>query len=144
MAVRRDGDQTHRPPRHADGGAGDIQCAFGGAGIRCTVTEIGGGEARRVGIEVRKRLTRVAQRLRREKTDAETLLWSRLRRGQLDGCRFTTQFQIGGKVADFACRSARLVVELDGGQHAEAIEADEERTRIRRTATRSSATGTTT
>ena len=79
---------------------------------------------------MRKRLTRLAQRLRREKTDAETLLWSRLRRGQLDGCRFTTQFQIGGKVADFACRSARLVVELDGGQHAKAIEADEERTRI--------------
>ena len=72
----------------------------------------------------------MAQRLRREKTDAETRLWSRLRRGQLEGCPFTTQFQIGGRVADFACRSARLIVELDGGQHDAAAEADAERTRL--------------
>ncbi len=63
-------------------------------------------------------------------TDAERRLWSRLRAGQLDGRKFVTQFPIGDAVADFACRSARLVVELDGGQHSEATQADAERTRL--------------
>ena len=62
----------------------------------------------------RKRLTPVARRLRAEMTDAERLLWSRLRGEQL-GVRFTKQFSIGNAVADFACRSAKLIVELDGG-----------------------------
>jgi very-short-patch-repair endonuclease len=78
----------------------------------------------------RKRLTATSQRLRREMTDAERLLWSRLRARQLDGHKFVSQFPVGNAVADFACRSARLVVELDGGQHADAAEADAERTRI--------------
>jgi BirA family biotin operon repressor/biotin-[acetyl-CoA-carboxylase] ligase len=76
----------------------------------------------------KKRLTPVARKLRREMTDAERLLWSRLRRSQL-GAKFVNQFPIGDAVADFACRSAKLVVELDGGQHAIAAEADAERTR---------------
>jgi very-short-patch-repair endonuclease len=76
-----------------------------------------------------KRLTPVARRLRREMTDTEALLWSRLR-GQQLGAKFTKQFPIGDAVADFACRSAKLVVELDGGQHALATEADAERTRM--------------
>jgi len=62
-------------------------------------------------------------------TDAERLLWSRLR-GQQLGAKFVTQFPIGDAVADFACRSAKLVIELDGGQHASAPEADAERTRL--------------
>ena len=78
----------------------------------------------------RKRLTPIARKLRREMTEAERLLWSRLRGGQLDGQRFTTQFQVGHNIADFACRSAKLVVELDGGQHAVRAEADAERTRM--------------
>jgi very-short-patch-repair endonuclease len=78
----------------------------------------------------RKRLTPIARKLRRDMTDAERRLWSRLRASQLDGRKFVTQFPIGDAVADFACRSARLVVELDGGQHAEAAEADAERTRL--------------
>jgi BirA family biotin operon repressor/biotin-[acetyl-CoA-carboxylase] ligase len=65
----------------------------------------------------KKRLTPIARRLRRDMTDAEILLWSRLR-GQQLGAKFTKQFPIGNAVADFACRSARLVVEIDGGQHA--------------------------
>ena len=63
-------------------------------------------------------------------TDAEILLWSRLRAGQLGGRSFTKQFPIGEAVADFACRSAKLVVELDGGQHATATAADAARTRL--------------
>ena len=77
-----------------------------------------------------KRLTPVARQLRRDMTDCERVLWSRLRGSQLDGCKFVRQFAIGPAIADFACRSARLVIELDGGQHTEATEADAERTRL--------------
>ena len=75
------------------------------------------------------RLTPVARRLRAEMTDAERLLWSRLRGEQL-GSRFTRQFPIGNAVADFVCRSARLVVEVDGGQHDLAAARDAARTRM--------------
>ncbi|HEX5184612.1 MAG TPA: endonuclease domain-containing protein [Allosphingosinicella sp.] len=78
----------------------------------------------------RKKLTPVARKLRRNMTDVERLLWSRLRGRQLEGHKFVAQFQIGDAIADFACRSAKPVVELDGGQHAGQIEADAERTRI--------------
>ena len=76
-----------------------------------------------------KRLTPVARKLRTSATDAEALLWSRLRARQLEGEKFIRQFPIGNAVADFACRSAQLVVELDGGQHSERAEQDAERTR---------------
>jgi len=75
-----------------------------------------------------KRLTPIARKLRGSSTDAEALLWSRLRGRQLEGRKFVRQFPIGNAVADFACRSARLVVELDGGQHSERIEQDADRT----------------
>lgn len=75
-----------------------------------------------------KRLTPIARKLRAEPTEAEKRLWSHLRREQL-GARFTRQFPIGNHVADFACRSAKLVIELDGGQHAD-NPADEVRTRL--------------
>ena len=68
---------------------------------------------------VDKRLTPVARKLRRVSTDAERRLWTHLQGAQLDGAKFTRQFTIGGYIADFACRSARLVVELDGSQHAD-------------------------
>ena len=75
-----------------------------------------------------KRLTPIARKLRREPTDAEARLWARLKGRQL-GVRFTRQFPIGGAIADFACRRARLVIELDGGQHAD-CSADDARTRM--------------
>jgi len=78
----------------------------------------------------KRRLTGTAQKLRREMTDVERLLWSRLRSRQLEGHKFVAQVQTGNAIADFACRSAKLVVELDGGQHSVAAEADAERTRI--------------
>ncbi len=53
-------------------------------------------------------------------TDAESRLWSRLRRRQLEGHRFRRQVPIGGYIADFVCLKSRLVIELDGGQHNEA------------------------
>ena len=68
-----------------------------------------------------KRLTGTARKLRREMTDAERVLWSHLRGGQM-GVKFTRQFPVGGHVVDFACRSLRIVIECDGGQHS--VEAD--------------------
>jgi very-short-patch-repair endonuclease len=78
----------------------------------------------------KKKLTPVARKLRRASTDAEMRLWSHLRARQLENAKFVRQFQIGSHVADFACRSARLVIELDGGQHAIALDADAARTRM--------------
>lgn len=66
-----------------------------------------------------QRLTRTARKLRREPTEAEKALWRRLRSRQLEQAKFVRQFPVGPYVADFACRSAGLAIELDGGQHAE-------------------------
>ncbi|MCB9947569.1 MAG: DUF559 domain-containing protein [Rhodospirillaceae bacterium] len=58
-----------------------------------------------------------ARSLRRGMTDAESVLWRMLRQRQLEGCRFRRQVPIGGFIADFVCHEARLVIEVDGGQH---------------------------
>lgn len=76
-----------------------------------------------------KRLTPVARRLRRNRTDAEDRLWFHLRNRQLEGAKFRFQSPVADYVADFLCVEARLIVELDGGQHAEQMEQDAERTR---------------
>ena len=55
--------------------------------------------------------------LRRAMTDSERMLWSR-RRGEQLGVKFRRQHPLGGYVADFACLAPRLIVELDGLQHA--------------------------
>lgn len=70
-----------------------------------------------------------ARELRKHMTDAERLLWSRLRRKQIHGQRFRRQHPIGPYIADFACTERRLVIELDGGQHVQAREKDAARTR---------------
>ncbi|WP_428312105.1 endonuclease domain-containing protein [Hydrocarboniphaga sp.] len=57
--------------------------------------------------------------LRRHSTDAEQRLWQRLKLRQLLGYKFRRQAPIGPYVADFACLEKRLIVELDGGQHAD-------------------------
>lgn len=75
------------------------------------------------------RPTERARELRHAPTAAESLLWSRLRRSQLGGLKFTRQLPTAGHFADFACRGARLVVELDGSQHVEMSVQDAERTR---------------
>jgi very-short-patch-repair endonuclease len=60
-----------------------------------------------------------AQELRRNTTDAEKRLWRQLRRLDLDGSHFRRQVPIGPYIADFACMAARLLIEIDGSQHAE-------------------------
>jgi len=62
--------------------------------------------------------TRIARRLRRNSTTAEKLLWKYLRSRSLDGFKFVRQEPIGPHVVDFVCRQRRLVIEVDGSQHA--------------------------
>ncbi len=59
-----------------------------------------------------------ARRLRRDLTDAERRLWKHLRDRQIAGAKFRRQVPIGRYIADFVCLEAKLVVEVDGGQHA--------------------------
>jgi very-short-patch-repair endonuclease len=68
-----------------------------------------------------------AKTLRQNSTNAERKLWSALRDRQLLGFKFVRQQPVGPYIADFACREADLIVELDGDQHAESIK-DEQRT----------------
>lgn len=70
-------------------------------------------------VEQRKR--QFARAMRSIATDAETRLWYRLRDGRLDGLKFRRQVPIGGTIVDFACFEHHLIVEVDGGQHAENI-----------------------
>jgi very-short-patch-repair endonuclease len=63
--------------------------------------------------------TERARTLRWVDNDAEGLLWFELKGGKLGGFRFTRQLPIGPYFADFACRKQKLVVEVDGSQHAE-------------------------
>jgi len=74
----------------------------------------------------------LARKLRKRLTNAETILWSRLRGRQLDSLKFRRQHPIKAYIADFACVEARLVVEVDGATHAtkEELEHDEVRTRV--------------
>jgi len=69
-----------------------------------------------------------ARALRVQTTDAEARMWSRLRDRRLEGFKFVRQYAIGPYFADFVCRDVMLIVELDGGQHADSIR-DERRTK---------------
>ena len=70
----------------------------------------------------------VAKNLRIALTDAERKLWFHLRSGRLDGMKFRRQHPIPPYVVDFACLKARIIIELDGSQHAD--ERDAARTRF--------------
>jgi very-short-patch-repair endonuclease len=60
-----------------------------------------------------------ARSLRRATTPAESKLWNKLRNRQLGGFKFTRQEPTGSYYVDFVCRERRLIVEVDGGQHAD-------------------------
>src|SRR5689334_16798375 len=66
-----------------------------------------------------KRTVRLERRLRRQPTDAETRLWFVLRDRRLGGFKFVRQEAIGAYVVDFVCRERKLIIEVDGGQHAD-------------------------
>ena len=69
-----------------------------------------------------------ARQLRRDQTAVESRLWFRPRARQLSGAKFRRQYPIGAFIADFCCHERRLVTELDGGHHAEHVDADQSRT----------------
>jgi len=63
-------------------------------------------------------LTPYARKLRRASTKAERKLWQALRNRQIEGCKFRRQQPIDSYIVDFVCFDNKLVIELDGGQHA--------------------------
>jgi lysyl-tRNA synthetase class 2 len=67
--------------------------------------------------------------LRLNQTGAERMLWACLRDRRLQGLRFRRRHRIGPYIADFVCPECRLVAELDGSQHLEAVEHDAARSR---------------
>lgn len=69
-----------------------------------------------------------ARKLRRETTEAEALLWKHIRDRKLAGIKIRRQHPIGRYIADFCCVEEKLIVELDGGQHADDSDQDEQRT----------------
>jgi very-short-patch-repair endonuclease len=71
-----------------------------------------------------------ARRMRREMTDVELKLWRILRSRAMVGIKFRRQVPVGNYIADFCCLERRLIVELDGGQHAEQEAADALRSRF--------------
>jgi very-short-patch-repair endonuclease len=66
-----------------------------------------------------RRLLGHAKTLRKDMTDAERRLWYHLRGHRFEGGKFKRQKPLGPFIVDFVCLSSRLVIELDGGQHAD-------------------------
>ena len=64
-----------------------------------------------------KNLKELARDLRKNMTDAERRLWSKIRRKQLKEFQFYRQKNVGDFIVDFYCPAAKLIVEIDGGQH---------------------------
>jgi very-short-patch-repair endonuclease len=79
---------------------------------------VGGTKGRGKNKKMTAKLTKYAKRLRRNSTQAEALLWSRIRGRQIEGIKFRRQQPIEYFIVDFISFEKRIVVELDGGQHA--------------------------
>lgn len=73
-------------------------------------------------------LLKNARHLRKNLTDAEKHLWRHLRLRQIEGHKFRRQHPLGNYIADFVCIEGKLIVEVDGGQHAERLADDAMRT----------------
>jgi very-short-patch-repair endonuclease len=71
----------------------------------------------------------LARDLRSNMTDTERFVWHKIRKKQFAGFRFRRQHPIDAYIVDFVCLEARVILELDGGQHAVQQEKDAERTR---------------
>jgi very-short-patch-repair endonuclease len=70
----------------------------------------------------------LSRNLRKRQTDAENLIWRHLRRNRVEGLSFRRQHPIGRYIVDFVCLEKRLILEIDGGQHAIEKDKDEQRT----------------
>lgn len=88
----------------------------------------GWGEGVRASMAKTPNFIKAARKLRRTLTDAERFLWFRIRDRRLGGWKFKRQVPIDRYIVDFVCNEARIIVELDGGQHATQLAADATRT----------------
>jgi len=70
----------------------------------------------------------LARKLRKNATDEELLLWRHVRNRQLAGYKFRRQYVLEPYIVDFICLETKLIVEIDGSQHAEQTNDDAERT----------------
>jgi very-short-patch-repair endonuclease len=68
-----------------------------------------------------------ARALRQQMTDAERLLWRHLRNRGLGGWKFRRQYPVGPYIVDFICPEKNVVIEVDGGQHADDVKHDSQR-----------------
>ncbi len=75
-------------------------------------------------------LQNLAKDLRKNSTDAEKIMWELLRAKRLDSFKFKRQYSIEPYIVDFICNEAKLIVEIDGSQHLDNIEKDNERTKF--------------
>jgi very-short-patch-repair endonuclease len=73
---------------------------------------------------------KLQRNLRNAPTDAEYRLWQRLRNRQIENCKFRRQHPLGDYIADFVCLERKVIVELDGSQHAGAADYDAMRTKF--------------
>ncbi|MFZ3105205.1 MAG: endonuclease domain-containing protein [Smithella sp.] len=69
-------------------------------------------------------MTALGKVLRKRPTDAEKVLWKQLQRKQIEGFKFRRQQPIDNYIVDFVCFEKRIVIEVDGGQHATQSEDD--------------------
>jgi very-short-patch-repair endonuclease len=98
-------------------GAPPLPLAGEGWGGGAAATEVSMDEPKKPTWKVSSRLRSNARVLRKNSTDAERILWSELRDHCLSGASFRRQVPIENYIADFVCHAAKLVIELDGGQH---------------------------
>jgi very-short-patch-repair endonuclease len=73
---------------------------------------------------------RLQRALRKRMTDAERRLWSALRGREMHGLKFRRQHPFENYILDFVCLEAMVVIEVDGGQHADQGSADQDRTEL--------------
>jgi very-short-patch-repair endonuclease len=66
-------------------------------------------------------LKMIAKQLRNNMTETEIRLWNQLKRGQLNGLKFLRQKPLGRYIVDFYCPSNKIVIEIDGAEHLEAL-----------------------
>jgi very-short-patch-repair endonuclease len=78
-----------------------------------------------------RKLNPLARNLRSNMTDAEQLIWSKIRRKQITDAQFYRQKNIGNYIVDFYCAKRKLIIEVDGGQHydSKGMKKDQERDR---------------
>ena len=72
---------------------------------------------------------RNARKMRKDMNEAELRLWNEMRAHRLMGMSFRRQMPIAGYIVDFACPASRIVVEVDGSQHASLADAEHDRER---------------